>query len=106
MRWLETITLRCTESDQYEEALELLKQVNEEERDHSIISLHCFRNAEVESDLSVHLLWNSNGSSPDKSPLGSRLVHLLRDLGFVHHAIWIEETAAGQRSARMNGKSE
>jgi len=96
MRWLETITLRSSGSDQYNEALEVLKQVDEEKKGNSLISSHCFKNAEVESELSVHLLWNSSVLTPFKSPLGSRLAHILSDSGLIHHAIWIEERPAGQ----------
>lgn len=91
MSWLETITLRCTGSDKFKAALEVLKQLTETEMAGAPVATHFYRNSEVESDLSIHLLWNRTDTPPDKSPLGSRLAHLLRDFGFIHHAIWIEE---------------
>lgn len=91
MRLLEIITLRSTGSDRLKAALEVLEQMAYSEMVENQASWHSYRNAEVESDLCIHLLWDSEETCSQKSPLGLRLAHLLRDFGFIHHAIWIEE---------------
>ena len=90
MKWLEIITLRCTGRDRFDAALEVLEQMTRADRADDLVASHFYRNSEVESDLSIHFLWSSMKSSPDKSSLGSRLAHVLREFGFIHHAIWIE----------------
>ena len=92
MRWLETITLRCMETGEFDKTCEMLNQVIRDEKDHHLVSSRFYRGYEVDSDLTIHLLWNAKIPHPAKSVIGSKLAHLLNDFGLIHHTIWLEET--------------
>jgi hypothetical protein len=43
----------------------------------------------LDTDLSVHLYWNSDRPEQDGSALGIRLAQALKDFGLVDHSVWI-----------------
>jgi len=45
--------------------------------------------------LSIHIYWESEPGSQDKSPLGLRFSSALRDLGLLNHSVWVEKSAQG-----------
>jgi hypothetical protein len=50
-----------------------------------------YRNAFVETDLTIHLYRNTAHRLPEKTRLGLTLAEILRDFGLVDHMIWIKE---------------
>ncbi len=50
-----------------------------------------YRNAFVETDLTIHLYRNTDNRLPEKTRLGLTLAEILRDFGLVDHMIWIKE---------------
>ena len=51
------------------------------------MKIYC--NANIDSDLSIHLLHNSDNAN-NKSPLSLQLVSALKEFGLVNHSVWVE----------------
>jgi len=91
MRWMEIITLRTADTKGKQAAQDLLAQVDRPGADTRQQGFKLYHNAEVETDLSIHIEWNSETNGQGKSPLGVELAHALKGFGLVNHSVWIEE---------------
>jgi hypothetical protein len=89
MKWLEVIKLRSVQKDS---ALldELLMPKNQPEQS-GLVSMKTYRHAALDSDLSLHLCWDSEPMQQNGSPLGLGLAQSLKEFGLVDHSIWVEE---------------
>lgn len=87
MKWLEIIKLRSSggSSGLLEEFLLSLSGSNQR----GVVEMKTFRHAALETDLSVHLHWNSEMPAPDGSVLGLRLAQALKEFGLVDHSVWL-----------------
>ena len=90
MRWLEVIKLRAAGNG---EGLldELFREMNNAGQDRGLVEIKTYRHAALETDLSVHLHWESDRAEPNGSPLGLSLARALKEFGLVDHSVWIEE---------------
>ena len=99
MKWVEIITLRSPSKINGQFVDELMKGVGESDSatdtPKHLIEIKIYHHSVVETDLSIHIFWESETGSQDKSPLGLRLYSALRTLGLLNHSVWIE-TAARQ----------
>jgi len=89
MRWLEVIKLRSAERGDglLQGLLRPMSKVSES----GLVEIKTYRHAALETDLSVHLHWDSEMADQSGSVLGLRLAQALRELGLTDHSIWIEE---------------
>ena len=90
MKWLEIIKLRSAGNGDGLRA-ELLRFIAEVDQEGGSVSIKAYRHAALESDLSVHLRWESDGPDQHGSALGLRLVQSLKEFGLIDHSVWIEE---------------
>jgi hypothetical protein len=89
MKWLEVIKLRSAGKDSG--ALnELLLSVDKLSQ-RGLVGIKIYCHAALETDLSVHLLWESGWPERDGSSLGLRLAQAFKEFGLIDHSIWIEE---------------
>jgi hypothetical protein len=91
MNWIEIIELRSAGDE-----LEALKQtltrmVLKADRNGGLQKIALYHNALVETDISIHLQWETGKKTPAKSNLGLRLTSALDEFGRVIHSIWIED---------------
>ena len=89
MKLLEIIELRSRFSNSkfIEDKLsDLIKELNKNSARQSM-KIYC--NANIDSDLSIHLLHNSDNAN-NKSPLSLQLVSALKEFGLVNHSVWVE----------------
>jgi hypothetical protein len=56
-----------------------------------LVEIKTFRHAVLETDWSVHLLWESERPEQNGSSLGLRLAQALKEFGLIDHSIWVEE---------------
>jgi hypothetical protein len=91
MRWIEIITLRSAGDDEKQMIVELLKQVEQAGEPGQPREVRIYRHAAVETDLSIHISWESDSVAQPHSTLGDLLVSATRDFGMVSHSIWIEK---------------
>ena len=90
MKWVEIITLRSPAKVDRQLLDELLQQVVKSKTDGHPIEIRTYQNSIVESDLSIHIYWESESGSQDKSPLGLRFSYALKGLGLLNHSVWVE----------------
>ena len=90
MRWLEVIKLRAAGNG--EGVLdELLRQMDKAGQDRGLVEIKTYRHAALETDLSLHLHWESERPEQNGSILGLRLAQALKEFGLIDYSIWINE---------------
>lgn len=93
MRWVEIIGVRLSPTPKNELVRKIFSDFRQtiaagaEEKVAAIV----YRNAFVETDLTIHLYRNTANRLPEKTRLGLTLAEILRDFGLVDHMIWIKE---------------
>ena len=103
MKWVEIISLRSPSkiNDQFID--ELLKGVGESDSltdtPNHLVQIKIYHHSVVETDLGIHIFWESQPGNQNKSPLGLRFFSALKTLGLLNHSVWIE-TAARELVAR------
>ncbi len=97
MKWLEIITLRSPGKMNGQFLDELVKGVRESDvpadASKQAVEIRIYHHSVVETDLSIHIYWNSGSGWQDKSPLGLRLSSALRNLGLLNHSVWVQTSA-------------
>lgn len=97
MKWIEIITLRSPSRIDGQFISELLNGVDESDEatdaPMQLVEIRVYHHSEVETDLSIHIHWESEKESQDKSPLGLRLSSVLKPLGLLNHSVWFETAA-------------
>jgi hypothetical protein len=90
MKWLEVIKLRGAGNG---EGLlkEFFREMNKAGQNTGLIQIKTYRHAALETDLSVHLHWESDRPDQNGSTLGLRLARALKEFGLIDHSVWIEE---------------
>ncbi len=95
MKWVEIITLRSPSRINGQFINELLKGVSESDAvmPNHLIEIKIYHHPVVETDLSIHILWESEPGGQDKSPLGLRISSALMNQGLLNHSVWVEAAA-------------
>ena len=93
MKWVEIITLRSLAKVDRQLLDELLQQVVKSKTDGHPMEIRMYQNSIVETDFSIHIYWESESGSQDKSPLGLRFSYALKGLGLLNHSVWVETAA-------------
>ncbi len=89
MKWLEIIKLRSVGRDS-ELLKELLLSIDKFNQS-GLVEMKTYHHAVLETDLSVHLHWESERPEQNGSSLGLRLAQALKEFGLIDRSIWIEE---------------
>ena len=90
VKWLEIIKLRRAGNG--EEILgEFLRSLVRSGQIRELVEIKTYRHASFESDLNVHLYWESERPKPNGSALGLHLAQAFREFGLMNHSVWIEE---------------
>ncbi len=109
MKWAEIITLRSVANVDTLLVDELLKGISESDSatdtPEHLVEIRVYHHSIVETDLSIHIYWESEPGSQDKSPLGLRFSSALRDLGLLNHSVWVE-TAAREINHRLGRSAD
>jgi hypothetical protein len=94
---IEIISLRCAPYIDTPFVNELLKGISESDQatdtPEHLVEIRVYHHSIVESDLSIHIYWESESGSQDKSPLGLRFSSALKDMGLLNHSVWVETAA-------------
>ena len=93
MKWVEIITLRSLSNINTQFVDELLKDVGKSDTPKHLVEIRIYHHSVVETDLSIHIYWESEPGSQHKSPLGLKLSYALKDLGLLNHSVWVETAA-------------
>ena len=93
MKWIEIITLRSIVKTNKQLVDELLQQVSLRKKSGLTASIRVYHHPTVETDLSIHIHWDTDVQDPSNSPLGQQLSYALRELGLLSYSIWVEAAA-------------
>jgi hypothetical protein len=96
MRWIEIITLRTTEKMGRELTRNLLAETLKADSStftsEHLLEITIYDHAVLETDLSIHIYWESEKEIQFKSPLAIRIYAALLGMGLLDYSIWIERT--------------
>ncbi len=88
MSWLEIIHLRMA-NHQDEQCNQIVQRlVHEAKRERVCRKIKIYRRVPVDTDLSIHLIHDTQQVERDGSSLGLRIVSALNKFGMIHHTIW------------------
>ena len=91
MRWLEIIELRSIERDRALLEIDLPNLMAEVDQEVKPQGFKLYKHGTLETDLSIHLLYDCEVTNIRKSPLGLRLASALGEFGLVNHTLWFEK---------------
>lgn len=99
MKWVEIIKVRTVGEPESLLVAEIFRDFSTMERGIPPLAMKLYHHATVESDLCIHLYWESETISPRKSSVGLRIVESIGALGVANHSIWVEDVGGDQASA-------
>jgi hypothetical protein len=91
MKWIEIINLRSAGATRDSIEQKIPRSVAEVDQSKDLISVQVYRHATLDTDLSVHLLFECFKAEVQPSALGQALAWALKEFGLVSHSLWIEE---------------
>src|SRR6056297_3260021 len=86
--WIEAITVRTARPEQCVDLLEELAAFEQTDEVSRPESFDCYRNLEVENEISIHLLWKDTLQAPSKTNCGLLIARRLARHGMVRHTLW------------------
>jgi hypothetical protein len=89
MNWLEIIKLQSVGNRLG--LMDKLALIRDEVGRNGLVKFEFYRHTLLETDLSVHLQWDTEKAERQGSTLGLHLVQALEEYGLVDHSIWIEK---------------
>ncbi len=96
MKWVEIITLRSLEQLNRDFVDQLVAEISESDfstdKHNCLQEIRTYYNYPVESDMSIHIYWESEKGEQQKSPFALRVHSALTSMGLLNHSIWIERT--------------
>jgi len=87
MNWLEIVNIRTAGKTEFKKAIECCSHMQQDLEGGGTVCVRVYRNAMYETDLSIHLCWDSATSSPAKTSVGIQLSKLLTRFGLINHKI-------------------
>ena len=95
MKWMEIIKLRVAENNQAPLIRELAELLAGMKHEDGLREIKLFHNVVVNSDLSIHLYWETAQVERRGSAPGLCLMHVLKAYGLISHSLWIESAGSG-----------
>lgn len=91
MKWLEIIELRSVGSNRELLKRQLKALIDEAHKKAEQQAIKVYNHVAIDTDFSIHLLYDSVKADINGSPLGLQLVSTLKEFGLVNHSVWIEK---------------
>jgi len=102
MKWMETIKLRVAENNQEPLIRQLAELLSGMKREDGLREIRLYHNVVVDSDLSIHLYWETARVERQGSAPGLCLMHVLKAYGLISHSVWIESAGSGNLEMALN----
>jgi hypothetical protein len=97
MKWVEIINLRSSGNVHREFADQLLAGIVESDYSNATLShlleIKTYYQPMLETDLSIHIYWESETGNSHKSPLALRIYSALMSMGLLNYSVWIETSS-------------
>ena len=91
MRWIDIITLRSSTTSLESLNNEVLLSIINNMPERSLKGSKIYRRYAMDSDLSIHLFWDSENIEQKENILVQHLIQFLKQYGLVNHSIWVEQ---------------
>lgn len=88
MSVVEIISLRGPTTLSEDFCRTLMGHIEEQKQLSTQPDIRTYRMKNIESDLSIHIVWTSIDPKWTKSDLGISLANYLREFGLVSHSVW------------------
>ena len=95
IKWMEIIKLRVAENIQESLLRRLTEHLADINQAGGLTEIKLFHNAVVNSDLSIHLYWETAQIERQGSTPGLCLIHVFKAYGLISHSLWIETAGCG-----------
>ena len=93
MKWIEIIELRVVENNRELLESHLQQLIHQVDKEANAPVIKTYHRVMLETDVSIHLVHDSEdveNSGGPLSSLGVRLASALKEFGLVNHSVWIE----------------
>jgi hypothetical protein len=90
MNWVEIIKLRTIEHDTQNLTRDLIRPMIEHTKENGLTGIEIYHGARLETDVSIHLLWNTKSPESYRTTIGMRLFMALEAYGLAYHSAWIK----------------
>ena len=88
MKWLEIIELRSVRNGDALRELSLTELAGSAESEPELVEITLYRHGFIETDYSVHLVYESEKIPSPGSPFSLQLAATLAEYGLVSHSVW------------------
>jgi hypothetical protein len=97
MNWIEIITLRQSTAEVERPDNNLILSLKEKCGINGLMDVRVYRHESIETDLSIHLLWDLARVNSKGSDEANHIVLLLKEYGLVNHSVWVEESVRTEK---------
>jgi hypothetical protein len=56
-----------------------------------LVEMKTYRHVNLETDLSIHLHWQTERPEQNGSALGLRIAEAFKEFGLIDHSVWVEK---------------
>jgi hypothetical protein len=91
---IEIITVRTAQAEQCSALLEKMAALSQFHYHPSPKWFACYRNVEVDNEMSIHIGWGEKTHLEGKTPCGLYIARFLAQHGLIHHTIWQRSSCA------------
>lgn len=91
MKWIEIVELRTSKASTISIERFLGDWLNKIKKEEKQTRIKIYKRVFVETDISVHLFYESKSMKTGFSSLGAQLVSELKEFGLVNHSVWLEK---------------
>jgi hypothetical protein len=90
MKWIEIIELRSVSHRCVLQELDLESFLTDASLAKKPCAINVYRHGTIETDFSVHLIYDSKQVDIHGSVLGEQLTSFLKEFGLVNHTVWVK----------------
>jgi heme-degrading monooxygenase HmoA len=90
MRWIEVIKIQTGGCDQESLERQITELISKIDNHDGMKGIKLYHSAQVNSELCIHLYWESEKAEVHGSAAGLCIIHLLKEFGLVSLSVWVE----------------
>ena len=99
MKWIEIIELRSVSHRYVLQELDVENFLTDASLAVKPCAINVYRHGTIETDVSIHLLYDSKQVDIYGSVLGEQLTSFLKEFGLVNHTVWVNTSQKSHRKS-------